>query len=58
MQRRNKELDQGPGPLDKITMLGLCSGGSRYCDWWSYSFVRLENSVRTWVLGGPLHWNP
>jgi len=42
-QQRDKELGRGPEPLDKITMWLFCSGRSRYCDWGSYSFVRLEN---------------
>jgi len=39
----------------KIAMWDLCSGGSQYCDWGSYSFIRLDNSVSTSVLGGSLH---
>jgi len=51
-----RNTGERPGPLDKITMWVFCSGaGSQFWDWGSYSFVRLENSVSTWVLGAPLH---
>jgi len=55
VQQRNKEIG-GPGLLDKITMWVFCGGGSRYYDWGSYSFVRLENCqyLSTSALGVPI----
>jgi len=50
-QQRNKELGRGVGTLRQNNNVGFlqwwcfCSGGSWYCDWGSYNFVRLENPI-------------